>query len=301
MPASLDRLSAFHDDNLGTDETDWRAPGPRVGLFVPRGPDDHLAALRAFADGLAACGVDHFVTGLDYRACDIAVLFGLAKTAVLASHARGQVIGAHKARGGRCIILEKGFLKRDAYFHCGYDGLNGRADFRNRGMPEDRWRALGIALEPWRRDGDHIVVCGQIPWDASVQHHDHRRWCREVVAALGRLTDRPVRFRPHPLLVDKCLADAGAPRATGPLSSDLAGAWAVVTFNSNSAVEAAVAGIPVFAFDRGSMALAIANSDLAAIERPRRPARLPWLCDLAYAQWNLDELAAGAAWRHLTR
>jgi hypothetical protein len=81
----------------------------------------------------------------------------------------------------------------------------------------------------------------------------------------------------------------------------LEGAWACVTFSSNAAVEAALAGVPVFACDEGSMALPIANRDLSEIERPALPDREQWAFDLAYAQWTLQEFANGSCWQHLCR
>ncbi|MDP6352927.1 MAG: hypothetical protein QF926_08025 [Alphaproteobacteria bacterium] len=298
----IDRVTAFPGHTQGTDAGDFSpcmALERKVGVFMPPAPKEHLTALHAFAEGLAQCGVDHFVTGLDYRDCDVAVVFGIRKQAVPASWARGAVLAAHAARDRRALILETGFIRRDEYFHAGFDGLNGRADFRNAAMPDDRWLPLGLALEPWRETGEHILVCGQVPWDASVQHHDHLGWCRDVIAELRRLTGRPIRFRPHPAVAGRVDYGIDATLSNAPLPTDLDGAWAVVTFNSNTAVEAAIAGIPVFALDAGSMALPVANTTLAAIEQPRTPDRAQWLADLAYAQWNAAELAAGETWRHL--
>jgi hypothetical protein len=72
-----------------------------------------------------------------------------------------------------------------------------------------------------------------------------------------------------------------------------------VTFNSNSGVEAALAGVPVFAFDEGSMVWEIANKTFDAIDNPQRPDRTQWLADLSYAQWTPREMREGKAWRHL--
>jgi len=83
------------------------------------------------------------------------------------------------------------------------------------------------------------------------------------------------------------------------LSEDLENGWAAVTFNSNSGVEALVAGIPVFAFDEGSMVWSICNRSLSDIESPSLPDRKQWLNDLCYTQWTLLEMKEGLTWRHL--
>ena len=269
-----------------------------IGIFSPLFPRDHFDALGAFADGLKRHKVEHFITGLEtYRECDVAVVFGIGKKGVPASYPRGRILKEQKKRGLPYVILEKGFLRRDEYFHVGWNGLNGNADFRNTNVYDDRWRKLGIPLETHKSPGSHVLVCGQVPWDASVQHSDHVKWCRDTIIELSDLTSREIRFRPHPAL--RGGFDYGLAGSTRTLEDDLRGAWAVVTFNSNAAVEAAIKGIPVFAMDRGSMAYPIANKHLGQIHKPLLPARKMWASRLAYAQWTLDEIASGKTWRHL--
>jgi len=84
------------------------------------------------------------------------------------------------------------------------------------------------------------------------------------------------------------------------LDNDLKNAYSVVTFNSNSAVEAIIKGVRVFAADNGSMAWNVAKKNLSDLEDPIFiPDRRPWLNDLCYAQWTPAEIAEGKAWRHL--
>jgi hypothetical protein len=89
--------------------------------------------------------------------------------------------------------------------------------------------------------------------------------------------------------------------STQPIEEDLKGAHAIVTFNSNAAVDAVIAGIPAFAMDQGSMAWDVTEHDLARIEQPIRPDRDQWAAELAYTQWTQDEMARGWAWHHLFR
>jgi hypothetical protein len=85
------------------------------------------------------------------------------------------------------------------------------------------------------------------------------------------------------------------------LEEDLKNAHCVVTWNSNSAVEAAIYGKPVFAFDEGSMVWEIANKSLLDLDTPKYPDRKQWANNLAYCQWTLEEIRNGDAWRHLSR
>ena len=93
----------------------------------------------------------------------------------------------------------------------------------------------------------------------------------------------------------------GTELSVQPLQDDFSNAHCVVTYNSNTAVEALLEGIPVFAHDQGSMCWQVANKSLISVDVPNRPDRNSWLNDLAYAQWTLQEMRNGEAWRHLIR
>jgi hypothetical protein len=199
------------------------------------------------------------------------------------------------------MVIERGFIHRERYFMVGWGGLNGRADFRNADSPANRFQQLQVKVAPWRTKGDHIVLCGQIPWDAAVQDSDHIAWCRNTASLLARLSSRRILFRPHPLqpdAVDMSKLPVKISRSPS-LQQDMVNAWAVVTYNSNAGVEATLAGIPAFVADRGAMGYPILNRELADIESPRMPDRQQWLADLAYTQWTLDEMAMGKAIYHL--
>jgi hypothetical protein len=232
------------------------------------------------------------IHGFQYAPADVGVVFGIYKSKVPVSYPRGEVYRRHRSDGADMVVLETGYLKRgdgpDNYYAAGINGLNGRADFKNANSPPDRFEALGIEVKPYREDGSHIVVCGQVPWDASVDHLDYPEWVRSTLEKLRGLTERRISYKEHP-----CIAPGL------PLSDFLKDAWACVTLNSNSAVEAAIAGIPVFVSDKGSMAWGIANLSLADIENPSFQDRTQWLNNVAYAQWTPAEMSKGLTWAHL--
>lgn len=275
------------------------------GIFIPSSPAMHVEALEAFAEGLASRGIKYRKLRLEdgYRKCDIAVTFGVGKEITERGRRVGSVLEAHRLRKGtgKNIVVERGFIERHRYFMVGWSGLNGRADYRNRNSPSDRWQALKTAVAPWRTDGEHVLLCGQVPWDASVQHTDHVTWCRETAQAILDITNRPVRFRPHPAqpaAVDMADLEVELSNANS-LQDDMKNAWAVVTFNSNAGVEATLAGVPAFVADSGAMGYSILNRSLEALCEPAMPERTQWLHDLAYTQWTLNELSRGIPQEHL--
>jgi hypothetical protein len=232
------------------------------------------------------------VTGFKYTPADVGVVFGVYTSKVPISWPRGEVYRAHRADGADMLVLETGYIQRgdgpDDYYAAGLNGLNGRADFKNKNSPPDRFLQLGVKVKPWRDSGEHIVVCGQVPWDASVDHLNYEAWRDGVIGELRKFTRRDIVYKEHPCI------DPGP-----PLTAFLENAWACVTLNSNSAVEAAIEGIPPFIGDNGSMAWGIANLDIKDIENPGLQDRTQWLNNLAYAQWTPGEMRTGRTWFHL--
>jgi len=246
-----------------------------------------------------------------YTPTKLAVIFGVYKSRVPVSYARGAVMRAQKTRGFDTLVLETGYLNRgDVPWHhyaAGLNGLNGRADFRNKGMPDDRISKLcdrigrAAILRPWvrpNRIGD-VVLAGQVPWDASVDHINLAEWLDRAVEEIHLRVNANVWFRPHPLA--RMPEPRGCYQSFEAMSDRGRYGDVAVTFNSNLAVEAAIAGVPVFAFDEGSMALPVANRSWDDLFDVKTPAREQWLADLAYAQWTPEEMISGEMWAHLLR
>lgn len=210
---------------------------------------------------------------------------------------------------GRCrrtLVFERGYVgNRRRYVSAGYDGLNGFADFRNKDMPGDRWQKFFSSyLKPWREDSTgYVLVAGQVPGDMSLRGLDPHAWCLSVaerVAAAGH----DVAIRWHPKSPAKPPKTAFRVLPATSLSEALAGASYLVTYNSNAAVDAVLAGTPTVTLDEGSMAYEVTGHD--PIVMPPKPDRTQWVYNLAFAQWQTDtrrgrvnEIATGEAWAHL--
>lgn len=149
------------------------------------------------------------------------------------------------------------------------------------GDPPDRWNALGIEMKPWRDGGRWIVVCP--PSSPAVETlFGAEGWLAKTLDTLGQHTDRPIRVRRK--------------GDVEPLAVALEDAHAVVTFQSNVAVDAVLAGVPVFV-DPINAAAPVGRLDLSKIEEPLKGDREPWAWSLAYGQFTLREMEQGLAWR----
>lgn len=272
-----------------------------------------------FLEGLARHGIDarhirHDGAEPAPEPCDLAVFWG---------HRRRRVIEAQRQAGKPYLVLERGYVG-DRFFwtSAGINGLNGRADFglgrfAPDGPPGHRWSlSFDGKIQPWRgvrrkQEGVALLI-GQVPGDASVEGVDLQRWYREAHDALCARGWRVV-FRPHPA-AGASTAPEGFDVQEGPLAAALEAVDLVVTWNSNTAVDAMLAGVPTIACDEGSMAWPVAARGLKALDGPldpafsdgharpgELPARVRWAHGLAWCQWSPEEIRAGLAWRYHIR
>ena len=202
-----------------------------------------------------------------------------------------ELAGRAAAGGAAVIVAENGYVmpgggtpKWDnagagAYYSIALDYANGNGRWFV--GDEDRWSALGIELKPWRTGGDHVLILPNRSFGAPGKMMDPR-WTESMVGRMKKMTDRPVRVREHP----------GNGRPSRPLAADLEGCYAAVIWYSTAGLHALINGIPVMCYSPGWIAME-ATSTWEDIEAGRLPDRLPALRRMAWAQWRLDEIAAG--------
>jgi hypothetical protein len=241
----------------------------------------------AFARGLQKHGWSVFVGNpAGRRAPGLLVLWGTRKTAV---------IDRQKTQGGEVCILERGYLgNRFDWTSVSFGGgLNGRGVFRGPFADPSRWNAhFDGLMKPWRPAPEgYALLLQQVPSDMSLRGVRIDDFYEKAKAAFPGMK---VKVRPHPNLTPRAGAAFDAARTS--LQHDLSGAEFAVTWNSNSAVEAVLAGIPCIAMDKGSMAWDVAGHKLKV---PPAPDRDAWAHALAWKQWTKDELESGYCWENV--
>lgn len=252
----------------------------------------HGAAIRK---GLERHGIEcEFVNGDRFAAsADFHVTWG-------AQVKRPTIFELSDLESKPVLVMERAYLPdRMEWTSMGWGGLNNRAHFPK--CPDDgerfekHWPDL---LKPWRRSNNgHVLVCGQVPGDSSVHGVDLGAWIQEVVETLSG----EVVFRPHPVMIERNISiqyPIGASVSThDTLAEDLIGCRLCITYNSNSGVEAVLAGIPTVCWDKGAMAWTMTTR--SPWEKPLRPNRKAWAHHLAWCQWQREEIEDGTAWDHL--
>jgi hypothetical protein len=189
-----------------------------------------------------------------------------------------------RAQGRDWYYGDHGYFQRGRYYRCTrgaymHDG-RGQSDGR-------RLRAHGVRVQPWRRGGGHVLVCPPGEVFCGLHGMDAESWLGGTLNKLAAHTDRPVQVR------------AKSEARHRPLSVDLRDCWALVTFMSNTAVEAVLAGVPVFCTGQCT-GLTMGRGDLSKIEEPAKPeGRRQWAAVLADQQWTLEEMSRGMLWRDM--
>lgn len=220
--------------------------------------------------------------------CDLLVMWSARRTDRIAR----QVSAA-----GEVCVLERGYVgDRFAWTSVSFGGgLNGRARFRGPFHDPSRWqRHFAGLMQPWRPAHDgYALIMEQVPGDKAIAGVDMQAFYANARTAFAPLM--PVKIRQHPNANPRKGAEYIA-AAQASLAADLSGAALVVTWNSNSAVDAVLAGVPAIAMDQGSMAWDVTGHELTM---PPRPDRSAWAHAIAWKQWTMQEMISGECWEHV--
>lgn len=146
--------------------------------------------------------------------------------------------------------------------------------------PEPRSVDLRPAFKPWRENGTHILLALPGATFGRAAGINVPQWIDGIGERLAAATSRPIVTRPKGDSVH--------------LSRHLKDCWALVTHSSNVAVDAVLAGIPVFV-ESTSPAAPVGRVDWGPgdIERPVMGGRGEWWRSLMSQQFTIEEMAAG--------
>jgi len=259
----------------------------RHAIVVARQAAEHQTGWgTAFARGLRKHG---WVADISENPgkCDLLVLWGTR---------RQEAIQTQKRRGGRVCILERGYVgDRFHWTSVSFGGgLNGRGEFRGPLDDPSRWeKHFSHLMKPWRGvRGGPAVILGQVPTDMSVRGVNLKAHYTAWAGALKSQGFDAV-FRPHPNAPGERIEGVTNLPDDQPIEDALNSVCMALTWNSNSAVDAVLAGVPTVAMDKGSMAWPVTGH---AVEFPPMPSRESWAHNLAWKQWTADEMASGACW-----
>jgi hypothetical protein len=209
----------------------------------------------------------------------------------------------------KVLVVEVGGIIRNKTWKIGINGINRSAEFGPKENNDTRSKQLGLTLRPWRKQGDHILIC--------LQHTQSEQWkdmpslekyVIDIVSKLRQHTKRKIVVRSHP----RCILPVRPPlenveyeipkqiaNTYDDFDLNFTNAWAVISHSSNPGIHAVLNGIPAYVGEH-SLAYEVANTDLSTIESPEMPERQQWLNDYAYTEWTDTEIASGLPFSRLT-
>lgn len=170
---------------------------------------------------------------------------------------------------------------------------NGLQHTELRTRPADRLKRIGISGAKQQLRGSKIIVAA--PDEKPCRHYgiDLESWITNTVNTLKQHTDRDI-------IVRQRTKNKEVRMLHDPLSKVLMqDVHALVTFNSNAAVEAIITGVPAFVLAPEHAAMPVTSQDLSMIETPFWPDSdliHKWLCHLSYCQFHVSELRHTKIW-----
>ena len=272
------------------------------GLFKQHGALNSVPVFSAFEQGVQHLG--HTAHDNDLNA-DVAVIWSVLWYGRMA---KNKTVWDHFTKQGKpIIVLEVGALKRNITWKVAIGGINNEAHFGHTTNNDNaRLTSLGVTVQDWKdtKDTNSIIICGQ--HQASYQWRNMppvSDWISNTIREIRQHTDRPIKVRSHPRYPFSFNKTGANVKESVPkridivqdfydFDAELSTAHCVVNWSSNPAIEAVLAGVPVFT-GPDSLAHAVANHSFDTIETLVKPNRQQWANDLAYTEWHVDEIALG--------
>lgn len=200
--------------------------------------------------------------------------------------------------GHNVLVLERGYIgDRFNYTSLGWNGLNGFATFPEYPCDDGvRFGAQGGKIKPWRASGGYGLILGQVRGDASLRGQNIQNWYEQTAQQM-RDMGMTVYFRAHPHHRGRgYFGIQNAPNILGTLQESLSGAHMTACYNSNSALDSILEGIPCYVGDEGTVAYKLCMKDISKLYKPEREKAV---YKYAYYQWDKDEIASGLPLRRL--
>lgn len=234
----------------------------------------------AFCDGLRACGYEIGPAQPRPSRGDLLLIWN--------RYGPGDAMARrYEAAGATVVVAENGYLGREwngGHWYSLAVGWNAGAGRWPVGGLE---RAAMFHVKPWRAGGEYALVLAQ-RGIGSPPVAQPGGWHQRAAALLEHL-GYCVETRDHP----------GVKQHNESLYAQLDRAAFVVTWASGAAVKALIYGVPVYCGLPQWIGSPAARPFVAPLAEPFRGDRSDFLRRLAWAQWSVEEIASGEAFRHL--
>jgi len=219
----------------------------------------------------------------------------------------------YRSQGKPVIVIEVGGLVRNETWKLGINGINRDADFAlETYMPDDRTKKLGIVLQPWKQEGDYVLICGQHGYSEQWRNMpDMDTYYHNTITEIRKHTDKPIVVRSHPRFRESLhwscdmawYKDQGVtwniPKHiqqtydSFDLEHMLKHTHFTVSHSSNAGINSIIQGVPAVVSE-SSLAYDVSTQIGSWLSKPDRH---NWINRLCYVEWFADEISI--QWRRI--
>ena len=227
--------------------------------------------------------------------------------------ANKQVWDHYCAQNKPVIVIEVGGLIRNETWKLGINGINRDADFAvDAYMPGDRVKKFGIVLQPWKQDGEYVLICGQHGYSEQWRDMpDMDTYYRNTIREIRSVTDKPIVVRSHPRFRESLhwACDMQWYKEQGitwnipkhvqqtydsfDLEHMLKHTHFTVSHSSNAGITSVIQGVPAVVSEH-SLAYEVGSKMDSWLSKPDRH---NWLNRMTYTEWFADEI--GVQWNRI--
>jgi hypothetical protein len=219
----------------------------------------------------------------------------------------------YRAKGKPVIVIEVGGLHRNETWKLGINGINRDADFALEDyMPDDRITKLGLMAQPWKQDGEYVLICGQHGHSQQwIDMPDMDTYYKKTILAVRKVTDKPIVVRSHPRFREGLhwTCDMNWYKNQGvtwnipkhiqqtydsfDLEHMLKHTYFTVSHSSNAGLNSVINGVPAVVSE-SSLAYEVGSKIDKWLSKPDRN---NWLRRISYVEWFADEI--DVQWRRI--
>ena len=290
----------------------------KVGIFYnsisnPAKFSNKVMLMDNFAEGVKVLG-DEVVNFKDNSLPNQKLDAGFVLGYTLEDNFRKKIIDILKAQGTPSIFVDSNILHYSRKEHEWHRySLNtvypdtGTYFFKE--YDPAKWEKFsswhGVTLQPWRTNGNHILILAQRPKGFNM-FTDQDEWLAKTIATIRQYSQRPIMVRMHPgdgtrfKQIEKLQKRYGTSISISEhenIRDALVNCWCSVGYASTPNVVSAIEGVPVYVEEPNkSWAKDVCFNDLSLIENPPMPDRKDWVHKIAAIHWSNDEVKSGQLW-----
>ena len=240
----------------------------------------------------------------DCRDADAALIWSVLWYGKMAGNKR--IWESYREQNKPVIVIEVGGLLRNRTWKLGINGINRDADFAlEEYMPNDRAQKLGIVLQPWKHEGEYVLICGQHGHSEQWRNMpDMDTYYRNTITEIRKHTDKPIVVRSHPRFRENLhwtcnmnwYKDHGVtwniPKHVQQtydsfdLEHMLKHTYFTVSHSSNAGLNSVIQGVPAVV-SPSSLAWDVRTEIGSWLSKPDRH---NWINKLCYVEWFADEI-----------